>query len=232
MYNLLKTKTVKQIHVPPAVHDGGLTVGACLYVLHSLMQIPRMYYDAKTVAFSGYTDDKLEIPVNAQETAKQIADGEFVALAYGRAESGPRALGHRSILADPRDIRMKDRINKVKGRQLFRPVAPVILNERAEAYFNLIDPKCYDYMTTIADSTDLAKKDIPAGLHYDGSSRVQIVDSYHPFGEIVSEFYRLTGVPVILNTSLNRKGEPICNSWAHVEATVAAMGLSLAKRIS
>ena len=220
-YDLLKNEMVKRIHVPPSVDDGGITVGACLYLLHQVMGVPRFRFMPEDIAFCGWTDPELEGEPPIEQIAALLARGQTVALAHGKAESGPRALGHRSILADPRPRSMKDRINAIKGREKYRPVAPVILREYAEEYFNLIDPTAYSFMTMICDAKQRMKDECPAGVHYDGTARVQVVDKGTVLGDIIEAFRQITGVPVVLNTSFNIGGEAICNDAAQARDTFA-----------
>ena len=221
VYNILKQRYATQIHVPPSVDDGGISVGAAMYVLHAILGEPRVEYSPDTIAFAGFTEPELEGAPPADRIAELLADGKVVALAHGRAESGPRALGHRSILADPRSLAMKDRINQIKGREAYRPVAPVVMKEYADDLFDLIDHDAYRYMTTIAQSKPRMQEIAPAGVHYDGSARVQVVEKGHTLYPILERFYALTGVPVLLNTSFNIGGEAMCNSAAHARDTFA-----------
>ena len=128
----------------------------------------------------------------------------------GRMEWGPRALGNRSILADPRRADMKDRINsKVKFREPYRPFAPSVLQENVEDYFHFHGTS--PYMTFVCRVRDDRKAEIPAVTHVDGTARIQTVSREHNprFWRLLNEFKALTGVPVLLNTSFNVKGEPI-----------------------
>lgn len=211
-YHLLMRDDVRVVHVPPAVHDGGLPVGCALFVLHAILREPRRQYSPETVAFAGYADADLDAATPVDEVADRLARGEVVAVAHGRAESGPRALGHRSILADPRDVHMKDRLNSTKGRRPFRPVAPVVLREAAGSFFELKNVDCYPFMTMIAAAKDEARARIPAGLHSDGTARVQVVDADSDVGRVVAAFRDRTGVPALLNTSFNLGGEAMVNN--------------------
>jgi carbamoyltransferase len=134
---------------------------------------------------------------------------KIVAVATGRAEYGPRALGNRSILADPRDPSIKDKVNLIKKRELFRPFAPVVMEEYAHKWFkmNFTSP----YMQYAVECLQPDK--IPAVIHKDGTSRVQTVNKdQHPgLYEVLSNWYAMTGVPILLNTSLNIKGQPLIN---------------------
>lgn len=136
---------------------------------------------------------------------------KIVGVANGRAEFGPRALGNRSLLADPRGDEIKDQVNEIKRRQKFRPFAPVILEEQAHLYFDM--PEGFDqspYMQVTAQC--LKPKDFPAIVHEDGTSRVQTVpDDGSGIRKLLERWYNLTGCPMLLNTSLNIRGEPMVN---------------------
>ena len=147
-------------------------------------------------------------PYDAKQIAKAISEGAIVAFFVGGSEFGPRALGHRSLLADPRNPNMKDTLNRrVKHREWFRPFAPVVLSERAPEWFEIdFESKL---MLFIAPIKQPAR--IPAVAHIDGSARLQTVsleDNPQLYG-LIQEFERLTGVPILLNTSLNDNGEPL-----------------------
>merc|ERR1711965_726817 len=125
----------------------------------------------------------------------------------GASEYGPRALGNRSILGDARNSKMRDHINiKVKHREIFRPFAPAILEEKSKDYFDI------DYSPFMLRASDCKKKNkIPSAIHVDGTARVQTVNKKQnkKFYNIINSFYKITGVPVILNTSFNDAGEPL-----------------------
>ncbi|MAE72040.1 MAG: hypothetical protein CME06_16430 [Gemmatimonadetes bacterium] len=151
---------------------------------------------------------QVEIP--AEHAARDIADGRIVGWFQGRMEVGPRALGHRSILADPRDASMKNHINaRVKHREGFRPFAPAVIEERASDYFEVVGPS--PFMLEICPVRADKRDEIPAVTHIDGSARLQTItdeDTPH-FHRLISAFDELTGTPVVLNTSFNVRGEPI-----------------------
>jgi carbamoyltransferase len=149
---------------------------------------------------------------------KELETNRMVGVANGRAEFGPRALGNRSLLADPRGTDIKDLVNRIKQRQEFRPFAPAILEEDLHEYFEV--PKCVvntPYMQFIG----ICKhgKDFPAIVHYDGTSRVQTVNkTQNPrFYQLLKTWKEKTGCPMLLNTSLNIKGEPIVNDIKDAE---------------
>ena len=156
-----------------------------------------------------------EYPVNA--ILDHLLSNRIVGVASGRAEFGPRALGNRSLLADPRGLDIKERVNDIKRRQQFRPFAPVILAEQADAFFNM--PRGWhssDYMQSVADCR---RPDLyPAIVHRDGTSRVQTVpDNGSGIRQLLEKWFVLTGCPMLLNTSLNIRGEPMVNNRADAD---------------
>ena len=186
------------VWIMPNPGDSGSSLGAAVasYGKHIKWQNPYLGYDL------GGT-----YPVS--EIITELIKNKVAAVAVGRAEYGPRALGNRSILADPRDPLIKDKVNLIKQRELFRPFAPVVLEEHANKWFdmNFTSP----YMQYAVKCLQPDK--IPAVVHKDGTSRVQTVNKdQHPgLHEVLSNWYALTGVPVLLNTSLNIKGQPLLN---------------------
>jgi carbamoyltransferase len=154
-----------------------------------------------------------EYPVNAIVTG--LIRDKVVAVASGRAEFGPRALGNRSILADPRDPDIKDKVNLIKQRELFRPFAPVVMEEYADKWFDMDFNSPYMQYTVKCLQPDK----IPSVVHKDGTSRVQTVNkAQHPgLYEVLANWYTITGVPVLLNTSLNIKGQPLLNDKYDIE---------------
>ncbi len=225
---ILEQTDVKQIWVPPGASDAGAPLGACLWHHHQTLQRPRTF-ELKTASFGlAYSDqeidraladagleaEKLEESEMLSRVARDLAAGAVIGWFQGRFEMGPRALGNRSILADPRREEMRDRINeKVKKRESFRPFAPAILRERASDYF-VIDCEQADPFMTLAPHVRPDKAhEIPAAVHADGTGRIQTVDrDLNPlFYRLIAAFEAETGVPVLLNTSFNRL-EPIVAS--------------------
>lgn len=147
-----------------------------------------------------------------QGTVDALTSGNIIGIATGRAEFGPRALGNRSLVADPRGSTIKDRVNDIKKRQRFRPFAPIVLEHLADQYFDM-PVKSSPYMQFTARC--LYPEQFPAICHVDGSSRVQTLNyEQNPtIYRVLEEFYRRTGCPILLNTSLNIKGEPLVDSW-------------------
>ena len=144
---------------------------------------------------------------NNHEIAKYISEGKVIGYFQGKSEYGPRALGNRSILADARNPLMRDYINKkIKHREMFRPFAPAILEEKSKEYFEL---EYSPFMLQVSKSKK--RKKIPSAIHVDGTARVQTVNKKQNknFYDLINEFYKITNVPVILNTSFNDAGEPL-----------------------
>ena len=162
----------------------------------------------------------------ALETAKLLADGKIVGWFQSRMEWGPRALGGRSILADPRKEEMKDIVNKwVKHREDFRPFAPSVLEEKCGEYFHCSHPS--PYMLFVYDVIDSKKGDLGAITHIDGTARVHTVsEKTNPlYYELIREFEKLTGIPVVLNTSFNIMGEPIVRTPSEAIRCFYATGM-------
>lgn len=144
------------------------------------------------------------------KAATSIADGKIIGWFQGRSECGPRALGNRSILADPRDPHMKDHLNnKVKFREAFRPFAPSVIWEYQQEYFDLDVPS--PYMLMVSDILEEKQHLIPSVTHVDGTGRLQTVmkELNASFYKLIERFNDITGVPIVLNTSFNIRGEPI-----------------------
>ena len=156
-----------------------------------------------THTFWGYNIPR---ELNPNEVVAELLNSKVVGVANGRAEFGPRALGNRSLLADPRHD-VKNKVNKIKRRQKFRPFAPAILEEEYEKYFN-------GYGNEFMQFVSKAKHDYKSVVHVDGTSRVQIVkDDGSNLRQILECWYEVTKCPMLLNTSLNIKGQPIVNTW-------------------
>ena len=163
------------------------------------------------------TEIKGDYPVN--KIIKELETNKICGVANGRAEFGPRALGNRSLLADPRGDDIKDKVNEIKKRQKFRPFAPAILEEHVHKYFDIPTDKS-PYMQFVAKARDKTIKEFPAIIHADGTSRVQTVskEDNPGFRKLLETFYEKTGCPMLLNTSLNIRGEPLVNDKKDAEA--------------
>jgi carbamoyltransferase len=191
-------KIFDNIWIMPNPGDAGSSLGAALALRgrHVKWEGPYLGYDLGN-----------EYPVDA--IFNEIMTNKVCAVAAGRAEFGPRALGNRSILADPRDPDIKDKVNRIKQRELFRPFAPVVMAEHASEWFDMNYESPYMQYTPRCLKPDI----IPSVVHVDGTSRVQTVTKeQHPgLYAVLEKFYKETGVPVLLNTSLNVKGQPLLN---------------------
>ncbi len=225
---LLHEAGFEHIFVQPAASDAGNALGAALWVWHEQLGRPRGWVMDHAFWGPGYREreqaDALRtagLPVRKvadpeAEAARRLAQGKVVGWFQGRAEVGPRALGARSILADPRRAEMKDVVNaRVKRREGFRPFAPSVLHERGREYFERYYPT--PFMLLVLPVRPDKRELIPAVTHVDGTGRLQsVTPQFNPgFYRLISEFDRLTGVPVVLNTSFNLRGEPIVHRPEH-----------------
>ena len=203
--NTLLWNMFDSVWIMPNPGDAGSALGAAaaMYGKHLNWQSPYLGHN-----IGG------EYPVDA--IIQALATDKIAPGASGRAEYGPRALGNRSILADPRDPDIKDKVNLIKKRELFRPFAPVVLEEEARYWFDMHYTSPYMQYTPKALRPEL----MPSVVHADGTSRVQTVNEKdHPgLYAVLKKWNSLTGVPVLLNTSLNIKGQPILNDEADVKA--------------
>ena len=196
------TKYWTNVHVPPAVGDEGQSLGT---YMHADFTQNKNIHTPETYAGKEYNFNE-GTPINANKVAQQIANGKIIGWFNGKSESGNRALGNRSILADPRNPNIKDIINKeIKRREDFRPFAPSVLEECYKEWFNTNQPS--PYMSRIMT---VKKDSIPGVTHIDNTARIQTVNKKQNFKfyQVIKEFYKLTGIPMVLNTSFNCR-EPI-----------------------
>ncbi len=197
----------KNVHLFPGCTDDGCAVGAALYTAHSIMDEKRARYKPKDICYLGPKYAESQEP-EYQRIAGAIAAGQIVAWFQGRSEYGPRALGNRSILADPRNPDSRERINhQLKKREWYRPLSPSVLAEKSREWFdfNADSP----FMLFTANCPRAAE--IPAACHTDGTARMQTVkENDNPYYyRLIKAFDEITGVPMVLNTSLNVDGQPI-----------------------
>lgn len=222
---LLDSGLFERIYVPSAPHDAGTAIGAALYVasgqgeglsVASVSPYLGPSFDATTIekalkraGLVWQRVDDIDVQV-----AKLLVDGEIVGWFQGRMEFGPRALGNRSLLADPRRADSRGRMNAlVKRRESFRPFAPSVLSEYADSWFDIGRPSIlHDLMLVTCLAHQSRRDQIPAALHVDGSARVQLVrrNSNPHYHALLSRFYEMTGVPVLLNTSFNDSEPIVC----------------------
>lgn len=216
----------EQIHLHPACGDDGTAIGAALYYWHQTLGQKRQRHTPASVMYSVRTyENKIKAvlrkfkrqvvvendPDYIATTARLISQGKIIAWYQGASEVGPRALGNRSILADPRSKDMKQKLNKrVKFRESFRPFAPSVLNEHAKSWFDLEDSPYMLRVCTVQNDK------VPAITHVDKTARIQTVkEQDNPnYYRLIQCFNELTGVPLLLNTSFNIKGEPIVETPA------------------
>lgn len=218
---ILKETRFKELFIQPGSSDAGGAVGVATYIYYTLLNSERNYVWKDAYLGPGYSREEIKDflvrkgisygEYNRQEllkiTAKLLAEQNIIGWFQGRMEFGPRSLGNRSILADPRKAENKDRVNqKVKYRESFRPFAPSVIWEKAKDYFEIDRESPFMLLTFKVKS-----KEIPAVTHVDGSSRLQTVkrEENELFYDLLSEYYNLTGCPALLNTSFNLRGEPI-----------------------
>ncbi len=239
-----RSRMFKKIFIQPAAGDDGTALGAALYVQRQhepnlplrrmslplwgpcyeadeIEQVLKKYPELESTFFNSYDGLVLEI-------AQRIAEGQIVAWFQGRMEFGPRALGNRSILADPRDQGMRDRINAlVKKREAFRPFAPAVTVEEASEFFEIEKggESIYAHMLFVTNVREAYRNKLSAITHVDGSARVQTVSKEENprFWKLLNEFEKVGGLPVLLNTSFNVRGQPIvCNPTEAVETFLLA----------
>jgi carbamoyltransferase len=227
---IFESTPFEQVYVQPAAGDAGLAIGAAYYVWHQKLRQPRSFvmdhaywgpgFSAEeiraAIEASGFTRDGYSVEKSpeqelARKTAAIIADGKILGWFQGRAEWGPRALGNRSIVTDPRRADMKDILNRrIKHREIFRPFAPSILAESTGDWFEKSHPS--PFMTLAYAVRPEKRSQIPAPTHVDGTGRLQTVtrEANPRYHALISAFRDLTGVPVVLNTSFNDNEPIVC----------------------
>lgn len=219
----------RHIYVPPFPSDAGTAVGSALEVYHQLFGKPYVdaplrlaglgiaYSQEETLrALQKYTE-KIRYSVFEENNlyehlAKVLADGKIIGWMQEGFEAGPRSLGYRSILADPRTRRSLIRLNQIKEREMWRPIAPSVLKEQYTAYFEG-DPDSRYFMNVAAIVKEDKRRSIAAVVHVDHTARPQVVTKEHnKYHKLLTAFYQLTGVPVLCNTSFNTRGVPLVNT--------------------
>lgn len=222
---IVRESGFEDIYVMPAAGDNGTAIGAAYYVLHGILRAERRFVHENPYVGTSYCQEEIDAAIRecklnpvrydniAVEAARLLHQGNIIGWFQGAMEIGPRALGNRSILADPTRKDMKDRINaEVKHREAYRPFAPSVPAEAMGDYFNSeIEAP---FMLKVCDVLPEKRETLPAITHVDGSARMQTVRKeinplYH---SLLIEFGKLSGVPVLLNTSFNVMGEPIVES--------------------
>lgn len=238
---ILDNLDLEDIFIQPAAMDDGAALGAALLAYYTSEGALERRDHKGAIVYIGpsYSEEEIE-PILKRNKLKykmvsdiervvvrEIAKGKIIAWFQGRSEFGPRALGNRSILADPRDPTMKNKLNKVKFRESFRPFAPAVTGEDASIYFdtNLSSP----YMLITRNVRPKYRKLLPAVTHVDGTARIQTVsrDQNPRFWKLLKEFEKVTGLPVLLNTSFNIKREPIVSSPQDAVKSFLSTGIDI-----
>jgi carbamoyltransferase len=230
---ILRETDFEEIFIQPAAGDGGGALGAALWANNALLGKPRTFCMEHAYWGQEFSPDEISTFLKnggiahrridnqdelLDEVVNRLDQGNVVGWFQGRFEWGPRALGNRSILADPRNPAMKDVVNrKIKFREPYRPFAPSVLAERAECYFDLPEATRHypaRYMQYVVPTRECQRETLPAVTHVDGTARMQTLfrEQNPRYYALVERFGRATGVPVVLNTSFNLKGEPIVNT--------------------
>jgi carbamoyltransferase len=255
---IIKETPFENVYIQPAAGDSGGALGAALYAYHVLLNKPREFVMEHAYWGQEYSIDEMKTALDEKgfpyerieddeklldQVVDRLTHSKVVSWFRGRFEWGPRALGHRSILADPRRVEMKEVVNtKIKFREPFRPFAPVILEERTQEYFDMPSPEKYypaRYMLLVTNIHEAKRDDIQAVCHVGGTGRLQTVRrEWNPaYYRVVEKFGEATGVPVLLNTSYNLRGEPIVttpqnalNTFAKSDIDALVMGPYLVKK--
>ncbi len=226
---ILKSGLFDEVYVQPAAGDSGCALGSALYHHHHNLALTgrdkpqRLPFYGSRLNINEYfsqthnslTHKKMSREKILEEAAELLTKGQVIAWLQGEMEFGPRALGNRSILADPRDPSMRDKINNiVKKRESFRPFAPSIKREKAHIYFEIEANQSLSSMSFIVPVREQYRKLLPAVTHVDGAARVQTVDKdEHPYyWQLLNKFEEKTGLPILLNTSCNVRGQPIVST--------------------
>lgn len=244
-YKVLRATPFDEIYVQPAAGDAGGALGAALYAYHVLLGQPRRFVMDHAYWGKSYPDAVIAETLKGEGSRFEVVEddgqlldrvvesllrGEVIGWFHGPFEWGPRALGSRSILADPRRQDMKDIVNiKIKFREPFRPFAPSVLAERASQFFDFPDAAKHYPTRFMLYVAPVASDRVPAITHVDGSSRPQVVhrDGSPRYHRLIEKFEEATGVPLILNTSFNLKGEPIVGSPADALNTFRRSGMDM-----
>jgi carbamoyltransferase len=237
---ILKRTGFEELYIFPNAGDRGLAVGCALYGYKVVSRGERRHPVVHDYLGPTNTDEQIVEALDAAvgiehhrsddiaaDCAALVAAGAIVGWVQGGAEFGPRALGHRSLIADPRSLETKRRLDdEVKQREWFRPYAPSALAEHADEYFEMLGHDS-PYMLLALNTRDEVRDKVPAIVHVDGSARVQTVEeSVDPlYHRLISKFYELTGIPLVVDTSFNGYGEPMVETTEDAITAMHQMGL-------
>lgn len=249
---LLRNSPFTRLYVPSAAGDAGASLGAALYVNHCIQGHQHRMPLQRADLGPQFPDEDIELVLQKNECqyhrseniavdcARRLAEGQIIGWFQGRMEWGPRALGQRSILADPRRSEMKDIINqRIKGRESFRPFAPSVLESHVDEYF-ITNGDPSPFMTTVYQVKEAKQSLIPAVVHVDQTARIQTVSVQNLplYAKLITEFFNITGIPLILNTSFNDNGVPIVctpqdaiDVFRRIDLDVLAIGHFLIEKI-
>ena len=232
----IEEKLKAKVFVPPYPSDPGQALGNAIYGyiqqsgLGNNSYIDKFKFNSFTYIGTEYSQEDIEDAINeyrsddrvtieypkdiCKTAAKLLSEGKVIGWFNGRSEYGARALGNRSIIADPRSSEIRDRVNTLKGRELFRPLAPSVMNEYVGEYFEGKESILDKYMLKVSIAKKEKKDQIEGVVHVDGTSRVQSVkkEDNSKYYNLINEFYKITGIPMIIDTSFNAAGEPIVES--------------------
>ncbi|PXF29576.1 carbamoyltransferase [Pokkaliibacter plantistimulans] len=237
---ILRDTRFKDVYVMPAAGDNGSCIGAAYYLYNHILRQPRNFVHLDPYLGTEYSNEQIRKTLDecklsytrsediCLDTAQMLRDGQIIGWFQGRMEIGPRALGSRSILADPTLPGMKDKINaEVKHREAYRPFAPSCPAEYKQDFFDI--KVNAPFMLKVCDVLPEKREVIPAITHVDGSARLQTVhaDTNPLYHRMISEFGKLSGVPVVLNTSFNIMGEPVVESPLHAIRCFFSTGLDV-----
>ena len=246
-WKIFQNSGFKHLYIQPAAGDSGGALGAALWAYRTVLNgknkfvLNNAYYGEeesveeieKTLRNENIKYQKVNENKLIELTAQYLSKGKVVGWVQGRYEWGPRALGNRSILADPRDKKMKNLVNsKIKFREEFRPFAPVTTAEDSAKYFDIDSQKSefpFKFMLYVVNVKDKKRQELGAVTHEDGTARPQFVDKkVNPkYYKLIKSFGKITGTPVLLNTSFNLKGEPIVNTASQALGTFYKSGLDV-----
>ena len=224
-YKILKLTKIKEIFIQPAAGDSGQCLGNAFYGYYSTANKKRRKINFSPYLGRNYQTCEIETSlddfsdkliwrkcVSNKEIASLLVEGKIMGWFQGKSEFGPRALGSRSILVDPRNNLVKSKLNILKSREYYRPYAPVVLEKETKKYFNF--QKKSPFMLLAVQVLKGKEKIIPNVVHKDGSARIQTINNRQnpKLFDLIENFKKITGIPLLLNTSFNRDGEPLVES--------------------
>lgn len=232
-YKLLKKYPNIEFYIDPICTDNGTAIGVARYYWYNqnptdeIKPIETLYLGTQADYDRDLQEGETEYPITPKEVAQLIADRNIVALYQGRAEAGPRALGNRSLLYDPRDPNGRDVVNTIKKREWYRPFAGTVMEEHCHEYFDMAGLKNSPFMMYAVECYEDKRDLVPALQHNDGTSRIQtLTHKQNPhYYDLINEFYQLTGIPMVLNTSFNEAGDTLVDNMKDAQRTCRNCGI-------